>query len=217
MKNASAQKTRRYRQTARAAAAEATGERILDVFTSALQDSWFDAITLDEIARQSGVTMQTVIRRFGSKEGLLEAAQDRFGAEIRQRRGVPVGQASKAVEAIIEDYEKVGDLIMRVLAQEERYAPLRSVTDEGRAVHREWVGATFAPWLNRLEEPTRTSAHDALVVATDLYVWKLIRRDMKRPKTELAALMRRMIAAALMLPESQIFNVKPTDVRHVPN
>lgn len=198
-------KPRRYRQTARAVAAEATGERILDVFTSALQSSWFDEITLDEVARQSDVTVQTVIRRFGSKEGLLAAAQDRFGAEIRQRRTVPPGDAAKAVNAVIEDYEKVGDLIMRVLAQEEHYAPLRAVTDEGRAVHRDWVGANFAPWLDRLDEPERTAAHDALVVAMDLYVWKLIRRDMGRPKSALAALMKRMIAAALMLPEHQIF------------
>jgi AcrR family transcriptional regulator len=214
MKTALHRQRRPYRQIARAAAAEATGERILDVFTAALRDSWFDAITLDEIAREAGVTVQTVIRRFGSKEGLLEAAQDRFGAEIRQRREVPVGHAEKAVAAIIEDYEAVGDLIMRVLAQEERYAPLRAVTDEGRAVHRQWVGSTFAPWLERLEEPARTAAHDALVVATDIYVWKLIRRDRRRPKSALAALMRRMIAAALMLPKHEIFTQPSTETRN---
>ena len=214
MKTAANRSRRPYRQTARAAATEATGERILDVFTAALRDSWFDAITLDEIAREAGVTVQTVIRRFGSKEGLLEAAQDRFGAEIRQRREVPVGDADRAVAAIIEDYEAVGDLIMRVLAQEERYAPLRAVTDEGRAMHRHWLGSTFAPWLDRLEEPGRTTAHDALVVATDIYVWKLIRRDRGRPKSALAALMRRMIAAALMLSPHEIFTQPSTDTDH---
>jgi hypothetical protein len=120
----------------------------------------------------------------------------------------------RTVAAIIEDYETVGDLIMRVLAQEERNAPLRAVTDEGRTVHRAWVGAIFAPWLDRMDEPQRTEAHDALVVATDLYVWKLIRRDMARPKTALAALMRRMIAAALGLPESQIFMQTPTEINN---
>jgi hypothetical protein len=38
---------------------------------------------------------------------------------------------------------------------------------------------------------------DALVVATDLYVWKLIRRDMRRPIPELQALMERLFHAAL--------------------
>ena len=72
-------------------------------------------------------------------------------------------------------------------------------------MHRTWIGQTFAPWLDRLDEPGRTAAHDALVVATDLYVWKLVRRDMGRSRAALAALMRRMIAAALMLPENEIF------------
>jgi AcrR family transcriptional regulator len=205
---------RSYRQTARAAAAEATGERILDVFTKALRDSWFDSITLDNIARDAAVTVQTVIRRFGSKEGLLEAARERFGQDIRQRRSVPVGDVEKAIAAIIADYETVGDLIMRVLAQEDRHAPLRAVADEGRSTHRWWVETNFAPWLDRLEPRARTAALDALVVATDLYVWKLIRRDMGRPRPALAALMRRMIGAALEPPETETLAKRTTEKLH---
>ena len=211
MKSAAA---RSYKQGARAAAAEATGERILDVFTAALRDSWFDAITLDEVAREAGVTVQTVIRRFGGKDGLLQASRERFEIAIRQRRVVPVGDADKAVAAVIEDYEVSGDLIMRVLAQEDRYEPLRAVTDEGRAGHRAWLSDTFAPWLSRLEPAAQTAAHDGLVVATDIYVWKLVRRDMGRSKPALAAIMRRMIATALSLPETEIFNKHTTEKRH---
>ena len=196
---------RSYKQGARAAAAEATGERILDAFIARLQDGWFDEITLDAIARDSGVTVQTVIRRFGGKEGLLEAAHTRFGAAIRARRATPRGDAKAAVAAIIEDYEAIGDLIMRMLAQEDRYAPLKAVADIGRASHRAWTGEQFAPWLERLEEPARTAAHDALVVATDIYVWKLVRRDFGRSTEALAATMRRLIAAALGQPEYAIF------------
>ena len=36
-----------------------------------------------------------------------------------------------------------------------------------------------------------------LVVATDLYVWKLVRRDMRRSTAELRTLMENMIQAAL--------------------
>lgn len=215
MKTAMQSRPRRYRQTARASAAEATRERILDVFTAALQNSWFEAITLQEIAGEAGVTVQTIIRRFGGKEGLLEAARHRFGAEIRQRRDLPPGNAPRAVAAIIDDYEQVGDLILRLLAQEERYAPIKALTDEGRASHRAWLGNSFSPWLERFEEPERTAVHDALVVATDLYVWKLVRRDMGRSKEALAALMRRFIAAALKLPEDAIFTPAITEMTHV--
>ena len=197
---------RQYRQSTRAAAAEATGERILDVFTGFLCDRWFDEITLDEVAKGAGVTVQTVIRRFGGKEGLLEAAHERLGREIRQRREVPVGDAGRAIDAIIEDYERLGDLIMRVLAQEDRYPPLRAVTDIGRQTHRLWVGEVFSPWLAPLEGPQRTAAHDALVVATDLYVWKLVRRDMQRPVAALQSMMARMIAAALGISEQHLIS-----------
>ncbi len=205
---------RPYRQTARAAAAEATAQRILDAFTSRLRDRWFDEITLDDIAQEAGVTVQTVIRRFGGKDGLLDAAHQRFGTEIRRRRDVPQGDAARALDAIIDDYETIGDLIIRVLAQEDRYAPLRAVSDIGRAVHRAWTGEIFAPWLRLLPERDRTSAHDALVVATDIYVWKLVRRDMNRSRAELRAIMAQMIAAALRVPEQDLFELAAGDRRY---
>jgi AcrR family transcriptional regulator len=215
MKCATTKETKRpYRQTARAAAAEATAQRILDAFTARLGDRWFDEITLDQVAQDAGVTVQTVIRRFGGKEGLLDAAHQRFGTEIRRRRDVRQGDAARALDAIVEDYEAIGDLIIRVLAQEDRYAPLRAVSDIGRAFHRAWVGEIFAPWLRRLPEPDRRSAHDALVVATDIYVWKLVRRDMNRSRAELRAIMARMIAAALRVPERDLFEQPAEDRRY---
>lgn len=197
---------RSYRQTARAKAAEATGERIVDAFTERLQNGWFDQITLEEIARAAGVSIQTVIRRFGGKEGLLEAAHERFGAAIRARRQAPGTDPETIIQALIGDYEQVGDLVLRVLAQEDRYPPLRKVADQGRASHRAWTGEQFAPWLERLDEAARTATHDALVVATDIYVWKLVRRDFGRSTGALAATMRRLIAAALGASETELFN-----------
>ena len=61
--------------------------------------------------------MQTVIRRFGSKEGLLDAMHERLGAEIRNRRSVEPGDLRGAVRSS-EDYEQIGELILRTLAQE---------------------------------------------------------------------------------------------------
>ncbi len=67
---------RRYRQTARASAAEATGERILESFLQRFRQQWLEESTLDTIAADAGVTVQTVIRRFGGKDLLLDAAAD---------------------------------------------------------------------------------------------------------------------------------------------
>ena len=203
-----------YRQSARAAAAEATGERILDAFAERLRERWFDEIRLEDVARDAGVTTQTVIRRFGSKEGLLDAMHERLGAEIRNRRSVEPGDARGAVRSIVKDYEQTGELILRTLAQEDRYPAIRAMTDIGRAMHREWMARAFGPWLEPLDADDRRRATDALVVAGDLYVWKLVRRDMQRPIAEYQAVVEKMCAAAVGVSRGKLFATSASgDVR----
>lgn len=196
---------RAYRQSARAQAAEANAARILDAFAGQLRARWFDEIRLEEVAREAGVTVQTVIRRFGGKEGLLEATTERFGAQVRRRREVAAGDAEGAVTSLVLDYEQAGDLVLRMLAQEDRHPTIRTMTDVGRASHRQWIGQAFAPWLQKMDADTGRRAADALVVAGDVYIWKLIRRDMKRPVNEYRDLLERLCAAAVGVPREQIF------------
>jgi AcrR family transcriptional regulator len=188
---------RSYRQTARAQSASATGERILDAFMARLREGWFEEIRLDDVAADSGVTVQTIIRRFGGKEGLLDGCYQRLPADMVEARKLPVGDVPAAIEAIIREYALHGDFVMRMLAQEDRYASIRVITDHGRADHRLWVGQVFAPWLSRLEAEERDNAHDRLVIALDVYVWKLVRVDMKRPVAALRETMLALCAAAL--------------------
>lgn len=188
---------RSYRQSARAKAAEETGSRILDAFIARMESGWFEEIRLEDVAADAGVTVQTVIRRFGGKEGLLEAATAKLEVDIFEHRGSPVGDIDRIVSAIIEEYEYKGDLILRFLAQEDRHSALRKVTDQGRADHRKWVGQVFAPWLERLAGQSRDDAQDRLVIALDIYIWKLLRVDMKRSKSALRGAMLDMCACAL--------------------
>lgn len=197
MKNTAVNGKRRYRQSARARAAKQTAARILDAFAARLRVDWFDQITLDQVARDAEVTVPTIIRRFGTKEGLLEAAWDRMGEQIRKRRTVHVGDPSAAVRAVVRDYEVVGDLIVRALAQEERYPAFRAVNDQGRAHHRSWVEACFAPWLEGLGSAERRRRLDSLIAATDLYLWKLVRRDMGRSRAHVQALMLELIEGVI--------------------
>ena len=191
------QAKRAYRQTARAAAAEATGERILDAFAERMRESWLDEIRLEDVASAAEVTVQTVIRRFGSKDGLLGALCERSGREIRMRRAVNPGDIDSAIRVLAEDYETVGELILRFLAQEDRYPALKGFTDIGRAGHRQWVATAFAPWLDLLTPTEARRLLDALVVAMDVYVWAILRRDMRRSITEYQNLVRSFISPLL--------------------
>jgi AcrR family transcriptional regulator len=198
MKSTPDLKVRRpYRQTARAASAEATRANVLDAFRRRLEGRWFEDIRLEDVAQDAGVTVQTVIRLFGGKDGLMTATMDRMAATINLNREAPAGDVALIVKAVVDDYEQVGDLVMRLLSQEERHPAVRKVTDFGRSEHRASLAGAFAAALSRWPEPEATRRLDALVVATDLYVWKLIRRDMRRPISELRTLMENLIQAAL--------------------
>lgn len=188
---------RAYRQGVRAEAAAAAGQRMAAAFFARLRDDWFDDIRLEDVARDAEVSVQTLIRHFGGKEGLLEAGIALFGDDVRARRQVTPGDMAGAIAALIDDYEVSGDLVIRILSQEDRHPALRRATDVGRLGHRQWLAETFAPALAPLDPEDRRRRLDALVVATDVYVWKLVRRDMGRPADEFSALLQRLVPAAL--------------------
>ena len=79
---------RAYRNEARTAAAEQTGERIVAAArTLLIGGANLPVFSLDGVAKQAGVTRLTVYNRFASKQGLLEAVFD----DIAQRGGLFAG------------------------------------------------------------------------------------------------------------------------------
>jgi AcrR family transcriptional regulator len=195
MKNASS--ARLYCQTARAESAAATGRRIVNAFLNRLREQWYDEITLDRVADDAGVTVQTVVRRFGGKAGLLAEAIHALVRNAKERRATPPGDPEQLVGNLIDDYERTGDTIIRLLAVEERHAALHEHLALGRRLHRDWIARVFADDLKRLGAKARQSALDALVIATDVYTWKLLRRDMGRGVAAAHAMIAGMIRSTV--------------------
>lgn len=174
---------------ARAEAAAATAERILDAVTEVFWEMPTDQISLDEVGRRAGVTVQTVIRRFGGRERLLEAAVQRESDKIRsQRLQAPVGDVAGAVHVLVDHYEVLGDRVLKMLAEEDRIPGLRRIAERGREVHREWCELVFAPALSGLRHTERARRLAQLVAVCDVYTWKLLRvqAGLSRRQTELA-------------------------------
>jgi AcrR family transcriptional regulator len=184
---------RAYTQRARAESSEATARRIVEAFVDRLLEQWLDEITLDNIAAEAGVTVQTVVRRFGSKEGLLVEAVKTIGAQINAQRAAPPGDIDRLVKNLFGDYERTGDSVIRLLSLEGRHPGLKEVLDFGRGEHRGWVSRAFEPSLSLLEPSARKSALDALIVVSDVYSWKLLRRDMRRSVGVAEATMKSLI------------------------
>src|SRR6185312_2412155 len=143
--------TRRYTLDARARSAEDTARRIVEAFLARLMDQWYDEITLDRVAEDAGVTVQTVVRRFGGKEGLLAKSVGTLSAQINARRATPPGDIRGAVRNLVADYERTGDAVMRLQALEPRHPAIKETLDFGRGEHRRWVSEAFAGELGTLD------------------------------------------------------------------
>lgn len=176
---------------ARADAARLTGERIIDALVSLYLEQPLDQIRLTDVAERAGVTVQTVIRRFETKAGLVVAAVERTGARVAAQRGaVPPGDLAAAVTNLLDHYEEAGVLSLKLLAEEPSVPGIGPIAETGRQLHRDWCATVFAPTLDRLAGPVRRRRLAQLVAICDVYTWKLLRHDagLSRRQTELALL-----------------------------
>jgi len=188
--------TRAYRQTARAEAVQETRRRIASAFWDFAQTRWLDDITLDQVAARSGVTVRTIIRQFGGKEGLVASASD-FPNAGNVPPAKATADADVALDELLKLYEERGDAMVRALAQQLRHPYLSAPPASARAVHSADVAEIFASQLARLGPDEHRTVLDALVVATDVNAWKRLRRDMGRTEGETRVVVRAMVKAIL--------------------
>lgn len=154
-------------------------------------------VRLEDIADAAGVSAPTVIHRFGSKEALVAVvAQEGMERVRQQRHAVQVGDVAGAVSNLIEHYERWGDPMLHLLAQEATLPVIRVVTDAGRALHVRWVEEIFAPWLPREDAP-RQRRLAQLVALMDVTVWKVLRRDRGLSQRDTEVAMSEMVTALL--------------------
>jgi AcrR family transcriptional regulator len=199
---AAARQRRPYRMSMRAQAAAATGERLLDAAWRHFSERPYEDVVLRDIAAEAGVTQQTLHAHFRSKEELFSAAFLRWGQhETVQRDTAPVGRVPEAIAVLFERYETQGAAVLRLLSQEERIPAVCRMTEAGRAYHRQWVARTFAPQLRGLRGGARERQLTAMVLATDLLAWKLLRRDMRLERAEAEAIVAEMVVRCAARPE----------------
>ncbi len=193
----------RTKASAREAATAATRARILDAAFELFRTQWYEDVTMRGIAAEAEVALQTVVNHFGTKEQVFAGVVERSQGVVQAVRDAAVpDDVPGALRALVKDYETTGDAVIRTLAVEERVPTVRAALTAGRAGHRAWVERTFPGALAGLSGRARERRLDLLVVATDVYAWKLLRRDRGHSARATASALAELVAA-LYPPDAQ--------------
>ena len=162
--------------------AEATATRVLDAAWQRFSTLPYEAVRLSDVAADAGVTVQTLHTRFGTKEGLFTAAFRRWMAEQGGSRVVVrPGDVEEVVRVLYDNYDDQGEIGLRMIAQEDRIAVVHTYLDQGRRWQRAWVAEVLRPMLDAAPSAARADLHEALIVALDIYTWRLLRLDIGHP------------------------------------
>jgi AcrR family transcriptional regulator len=167
--------TRAYKQTTRAEATQQTRDAILEAAIRRFNRGEFDT-NLEALADEAEVTPRTILRHFGSKEGLIEAAIAAASAAVRTERRAPAGDVDAFTRALVRHYERDGDRVLHMLAVEDRYPLVQEASENGRRLHAVMVEECFAADLDGLNRAARARRLALLVTVTDVYTWALLRR-----------------------------------------
>jgi len=125
------------------------------------------------------VSHQTVLNHFASKAKVAAAAADLLSRETAAARAqAQRGDVSGAISILVGEYERFGDAGARWAVASERLGALAALLDEARAGHQAWLEHIFSERLPSAPTPRRYAIH-ALHAATDVYTWKLLRRDLR--------------------------------------
>jgi AcrR family transcriptional regulator len=193
----SAVRRRQYMMRARAAEVAGTRDRIAEVMLRLALRQPYEQITLAAIAEAAAVSHQTVLNHFESKEGVAAAAADLLALQTGEARAkAQPGDVAGALRVLVGEYERIGDANARWAMSSEQLGSLAPRLDDARVGHQAWLERIFAGQLPP-SPVARRRAILALHAATDVYTWKLLRRDLRLTREETEQILGHLVAGVL--------------------
>jgi AcrR family transcriptional regulator len=172
---------RTYNMNVRAKKVSDNEKRIMQSIFGLWEKLSIHEITLEMVAKDSGVTVRTILRKYGSKEGLIETCIEKDISNIKKVRDTASeGDYLEALKILLKDYERIGDAAIRTLAIEQELPIAKKILDNGRAYHKEWCKHVFGPFLPDPSASDYESKLLSFITATEFYLWKLLRRDLNK-------------------------------------
>lgn len=173
-------KTRKYDGSKRKAQAEARRQKILKCAARLLANISDEDFRLEDVAEAAGVSVQTILRAFGNKDGLLIKTLESeapSAIDFSMFDNVKIEDLDQLIRAMFTIYERIGDLVIHALAHEHRSPEFKKSLDMGRVFHKGWINDAFEIHIARRPPQERVALYHALLATTDIYVWKILRRD----------------------------------------
>ncbi|OCX16568.1 TetR family transcriptional regulator [Mesorhizobium hungaricum] len=163
---------------------DANRKRILESALALFLERPFEDVTLQAIAEASGVSHQTVLNHFESKDGVAAGSAEILAHRTAAARSKAVPNNIRSIiDTLVDDYEQIGDANARWAASSERLGSLAALLDVARTNHQAWLDEMFSDHLPKSAK-SRSRTVNALHAATDVYVWKLLRRDLRLGRSE---------------------------------
>jgi AcrR family transcriptional regulator len=179
------EKKRAYHMAARAEKVALNDKRIMDATIELWLETSLLELTLENIALRSGVTVRTILRKFGSREGLLKACIDNMGDRLTQKRlQAKPGNLDEIVDILLEEYEHMGDALTRTLTVEYEFPSTHEMLKKARKIHRDWCALVFEPYLPSKLSGKYEMVLSAFITGTEFYLWKLLRKDLGKSQKE---------------------------------
>jgi AcrR family transcriptional regulator len=176
--------TRTYVKVARATAEERTRIALLNVAEATFFEGRWEATSLHSMATEAGVTKQTLLRHFGSKDRLLEQAFQRAFERVEaQRMQSPVNDISGAVDNLLDHYDAVGDASLKI-ASMDGGGLVADIGRRARQLHYEWIDHAFGTWLAAPSEHERQRLRAILITLCDVRAWHILTRELRLSRAE---------------------------------
>jgi AcrR family transcriptional regulator len=179
--------SRTYTKVARAEAEEQTRAALIAAADEAFLSGPWEQASLESIAQTAGVTKQTLLRHFGSKDGLLEQTLRLAITQVeKQRLSAPTDDIPGAVDNLLDHYEERGGRAMRS-TNLDAGGPLAELAQMSRQFHYDWIDHAFGRWLARASSAERARLRAALITICDVQSWWILAHDIGLSRAEMRA------------------------------
>jgi AcrR family transcriptional regulator len=179
--------SRPYTKVARAEAEQQTRAALIAAADEAFLSGPWEQVSLESIAQRAGVTKQTLLRHFGSKDGLLEQTLRMAIPQVEeQRRGAPTDDIPGAVDNLLDHYEQRGGRAMRSTNLDVG-GPLAELAQIARQFHYDWIDHAFGRWLAQASPTERARLRGGLIAICDVQSWWILTRDLGHSRAEVRA------------------------------